>query len=311
MNDGKRKMRLGRQAGRTPQRAIASGQRSVADHGRSVRASRQPTDRGEMTDISESQTSKTRTLTPLPWAPGEKIDFAACRSIKVICVSEIGWADNRDMMQDISSGGGLAASQWRIPWREDNARGSCSLLEVEGLDGARRRLLIDAGWNRDYMRERLATTGVAELILFGDPVVRSVRAGPDNNSLDPRRTRDQDRAVRDNENRQPVAGGDAIDLILHRTSVGVDKDTQLRSGRFHLGAVSDLFWRFKLAAYTILTSTYFEADPPFPEGDKRRHGYSRDHRPDCVQVVIALIDHADGLPWPMRCCRATPPTRRH
>src|SRR6516165_4125810 len=25
-----------------------------------------------------------------------------------------------------------------------------------------------------------------------------------------------------------------------------------------------------------LTSTYFEADPPFPEGDKRRFGYSRD-----------------------------------
>ena len=35
-----------------------------------------------------------------------------------------------------------------------------------------------------------------------------------------------------------------------------------------------------------LTSTYFESDPPFPEGDKRRHGYSRDHRGDCVQVII-------------------------
>jgi len=38
-----------------------------------------------------------------------------------------------------------------------------------------------------------------------------------------------------------------------------------------------------------LTSTYFENDPPFPEGDKRRHGYSRDHRGDCVQVIIALV----------------------
>ena len=45
-----------------------------------------------------------------------------------------------------------------------------------------------------------------------------------------------------------------------------------------------------------LTSTYFEADPPFPEGDKRRHGYSRDHRPDCVQVIIALVVTPDGLP---------------
>jgi transposase len=45
-----------------------------------------------------------------------------------------------------------------------------------------------------------------------------------------------------------------------------------------------------------LTSTYFEADPPFPAGDKRRHGYSRDHRPDCVQVVIALVVTPEGLP---------------
>jgi hypothetical protein len=45
-----------------------------------------------------------------------------------------------------------------------------------------------------------------------------------------------------------------------------------------------------------LTSTYFEADPPFPEGDKRCHGYSRDHRGDCVQVVITLVITPEGLP---------------
>jgi transposase len=44
-----------------------------------------------------------------------------------------------------------------------------------------------------------------------------------------------------------------------------------------------------------LTSTYFEANPPFPEDDKRRFGYSRDHRPDCVQVVIALVVTPEGL----------------
>ena len=45
-----------------------------------------------------------------------------------------------------------------------------------------------------------------------------------------------------------------------------------------------------------LTSTYFESDPPLDEADKRRHGYSRDHRPDCVQIVIALIVTPEGLP---------------
>ncbi len=45
-----------------------------------------------------------------------------------------------------------------------------------------------------------------------------------------------------------------------------------------------------------LTSTYFESNPPFAEDDKRRYGYSRDHRSDCVQVVIALIVTPEGLP---------------
>jgi len=58
----------------------------------------------------------------------------------------------------------------------------------------------------------------------------------------------------------------------------------------------DLFnARFEVLLYD-LTSTYFESDPPFPEGDKRRHGYSRDKRPDCVQVVIALIVTPEGFP---------------
>jgi len=50
---------------------------------------------------------------------------------------------------------------------------------------------------------------------------------------------------------------------------------------------------FELLLYD-LTSTYFECDPP--EAGKRRFGYSRDKRSDCVQVVIALIVTPDGLP---------------
>jgi len=62
------------------------------------------------------------------------------------------------------------------------------------------------------------------------------------------------------------------------------------------GRWRDLFnARFDLLLYD-LTSTYFEAEPPFPDGDKRRFGYSRDHRPDCVQVVIALVVTPEGLP---------------
>lgn len=43
-----------------------------------------------------------------------------------------------------------------------------------------------------------------------------------------------------------------------------------------------------------LTSTYFEGS--CEQIPKARHGYSRDGRPDCRQVVIALVVTTDGLP---------------
>jgi Transposase DDE domain len=58
----------------------------------------------------------------------------------------------------------------------------------------------------------------------------------------------------------------------------------------------DLFGaQFEVLLYD-LTSTYFESDPPQDGTDKRRYGYSRDKRGDCVQVVIALIVTPDGFP---------------
>lgn len=58
----------------------------------------------------------------------------------------------------------------------------------------------------------------------------------------------------------------------------------------------DLFGvRYDLLLYD-LTSTYFESDPPVADGDPRRFGHSRDHRPDCVQVVLALIVTPEGFP---------------
>jgi len=51
--------------------------------------------------------------------------------------------------------------------------------------------------------------------------------------------------------------------------------------------------RFEILLYD-LTSTYFECDAP--ETGKRKFGYSRDKRSDCVQVVIALIVTPEGFP---------------
>lgn len=63
-----------------------------------------------------------------------------------------------------------------------------------------------------------------------------------------------------------------------------------------VGRWRDLFnASFEVLLYD-LTSTYFESEPPLAEEDKRRFGYSRDKRSDCVQVVIALIVTPQGFP---------------
>jgi transposase len=63
-----------------------------------------------------------------------------------------------------------------------------------------------------------------------------------------------------------------------------------------IGRWRDLFnLTFEVLLYD-LTSTYFESNPPSDENDKRRFGYSRDKRSDCVQVVIALIVTPQGFP---------------
>jgi transposase len=43
-----------------------------------------------------------------------------------------------------------------------------------------------------------------------------------------------------------------------------------------------------------LTSTYFEGEAE--EIAKAKRGYSRDHRPDCLQVIIALVITREGFP---------------
>jgi transposase len=57
---------------------------------------------------------------------------------------------------------------------------------------------------------------------------------------------------------------------------------------------ADLFHAdFEVLLYD-LTSTYFEGE--MEENPKAKRGYSRDGRPDCLQVVIALVITTDGFP---------------
>ena len=93
--------------------------------------------------------------------------------------------------------------------------------------------------------------------------------------------------------------------LLGRSGEGIELQCLYRCQDKLLAHKRDLFgflrerWQdlfraeFEVLLYD-LTSTYFECD--VPRAGKRRFGYSRDKRPDCVQVVIALVVTPDGLP---------------
>jgi len=78
-----------------------------------------------------------------------------------------------------------------------------------------------------------------------------------------------------------------------------------------VGRWRDLFnLSFEVLLYD-LTSTYFESDPPSDDADKRRFGYSRDKRSDCVQVVIALIVTPQGFPLAYEVVGRQHPRQHH
>jgi transposase len=95
-----------------------------------------------------------------------------------------------------------------------------------------------------------------------------------------------------------LLGVDAAVADIHKLYACHDRLLAHKTAMFdHLvGRWRDLFnIQFDVLLYD-LTSTYFEANPPFDDDDKRRFGYSRDKRSDCVQVVIALVVTPEGLP---------------
>ena len=91
--------------------------------------------------------------------------------------------------------------------------------------------------------------------------------------------------------------GEAGEVISYQSLYRcLDKLTEHKDGMFSFlkERWQDMFnVGFDVLLYD-LTSTYFECDPP--EDGKRRFGYSRDKRSDCVQVVIGLIVTPDGFP---------------
>ena len=98
----------------------------------------------------------------------KKYDIGQCKSLRIKCISEVGWFDSEKLLNLVRAGGGLKANQWTIPWTPENAAGFCSLIDMETLDGHHHKFLLDTGWNNLYKDERFKRERIDKMLKNGE-----------------------------------------------------------------------------------------------------------------------------------------------
>jgi len=81
----------------------------------------------------------------------KKMDIGEIKSVKVDVLTETSWFDNDNLKKHIVDYGGAMTNQYEIPWDWDNAGGYAALLTVTTLEGKERKILLDSGWNNEWM----------------------------------------------------------------------------------------------------------------------------------------------------------------
>ena len=74
---------------------------------------------------------------PLEALASGKFDMGQCKSVKIKCVSELGWFDGIKLGASVKAAGVAKPNQWSVPWDPENAAGSCTLNRRLG---SRRRI---------------------------------------------------------------------------------------------------------------------------------------------------------------------------
>lgn len=98
----------------------------------------------------------------------DRLDIGAVASLRVDVLTETGWFDDARFRQDMAAYGGSEQSQYRIAWDADNAGGYAALLTLTLLAGDERRILLDTGWNPEWMDFVFARHGVDRMLARGE-----------------------------------------------------------------------------------------------------------------------------------------------
>ncbi len=110
------------------------------------------------------------------YIPEKKVgttDIGKCKSVKITCISETSWFADKPLLRDIKSAGGALASQYEVPWavtgveegyNGNNCGGYSTLVDIEQLDGSHKYILLDSGWNTEWMDKRFKEEGIDKML---------------------------------------------------------------------------------------------------------------------------------------------------
>jgi 7,8-dihydropterin-6-yl-methyl-4-(beta-D-ribofuranosyl)aminobenzene 5'-phosphate synthase len=108
------------------------------------------------------------TLPTNSFARRKKEDIGECKSLKITVLTETSWFDNDKFKKNIVDNGGANTNQYVIPWDRDNSGGYSALLEVEFLDGTKKKFLMDTGWNNEWMDYVYKRHGIDKMFQTGE-----------------------------------------------------------------------------------------------------------------------------------------------
>ncbi len=98
-----------------------------------------------------------------------KVNFGEVKAVKVDVLSETSWFNNDILKKNMMDYGGAMTNQYTVPWDWDNAGGYAALITVTTMDGKEKKILLDSGWNTEWMdyifQEK---SNVAEMLKKGE-----------------------------------------------------------------------------------------------------------------------------------------------
>ncbi len=97
-----------------------------------------------------------------------ELEFGAVRRLRIDVLTETGWFDDTAFKGTMQAHGGPNQSQYAIPWEWSNAGGYAALITVTGLDGDECRILLDTGWNTEWMDYVYARHGIDRMLQAGE-----------------------------------------------------------------------------------------------------------------------------------------------